>query len=159
MQAHSLFLILCAIVTGAAVPFQAGANAALGRTLGHPLWATLMSLAISMACVLPLLLIARVELPTLSNLSHAPRWIWIGGVVGAFYVTGAILVAPRLGAAGFVTAVIAGQMIASVAIDHGGLISFPQRTMTLQRLAGLLLIFGGLVVMQAQTFSSRTGLE
>ena len=39
--------LLVALLAGAAVPFQAGANAALGRLLGHPLWATLISLAVS----------------------------------------------------------------------------------------------------------------
>ena len=32
--------VLVAIVSGALIPFQAGANATLGRSLGHPLWAT-----------------------------------------------------------------------------------------------------------------------
>ena len=53
MQTNSLFLILAAIVSGAVVPFQAGPNAILGRTLGHPLWGTLISLCVSLACILP----------------------------------------------------------------------------------------------------------
>lgn len=150
MHTSSLLLILAAIVSGAVVPFQAGANAVLGRTLGHPLWGTAISLCVSFACILPVMLLARVEMPALSNLAQAPRWIWIGGIVGVVYITGALVLAPKLGAAGFITAAIAGQMLASVIIDHWGLVGLPQKPVSLPRLAGLGLIILGLIVMQLQ---------
>jgi len=50
----SLLLPLAtAVLAGAVIPFQAGANATLGRTLGHPLAATLVSLLVSLAALLP----------------------------------------------------------------------------------------------------------
>ncbi|WP_372053913.1 DMT family transporter [Tistrella mobilis] len=150
MHTSSLLLTLAAVVSGAVVPFQAGANAALGRTLGHPLWGTAISLCVSFACILPVMLLARVEMPALSNLAQAPRWIWIGGIVGVVYITGALVLAPKLGAAGFITAAIAGQMLASVVIDHWGLVGLPQKPVSLPRLAGLGLIILGLIVMQLQ---------
>ncbi|MAM74447.1 DMT family transporter [uncultured Tistrella sp.] len=150
MHTSSLLLILAAIVSGAVVPFQAGANAVLGRTLGHPLWGTAISLCVSFACILPVMLLARVEMQALSNLAQAPRWIWIGGIVGVVYITGALVLAPKLGAAGFITAAIAGQMLASVIIDHWGLVGLPQKPVSLPRLAGLGLIILGLIVMQLQ---------
>jgi transporter family-2 protein len=150
MHTSSLLLILAAIVSGAVVPFQAGANAVLGRTLGHPLWGTAISLCVSFACILPVMLLARVEMPALSNLAQAPRWIWIGGIAGVVYITGALVLAPKLGAAGFITAAIAGQMLASVIIDHWGLVGLPQKPVSLPRLAGLGLIILGLIVMQLQ---------
>lgn len=150
MLTSSLLLTLAAVVSGAVVPFQAGANAALGRTLGHPLWGTAISLCVSFACILPVMLLARVEMPALSNLAQAPRWIWIGGIVGVVYITGALVLAPKLGAAGFITAAIAGQMLASVVIDHWGLVGLPQKPVSLPRFAGLGLIILGLIVMQLQ---------
>ncbi|WP_372001187.1 DMT family transporter [Tistrella mobilis] len=150
MHTSSLLLTLAAVVSGAVVPFQAGANAALGRTLGHPLWGTAISLCVSFACILPVMLLARVEMPALSNLAQAPRWIWIGGIVGVVYITGALVLAPKLGAAGFITAAIAGQMLASVVIDHWGLVGLPQKPVSLPRFAGLGLIILGLIVMQLQ---------
>ncbi|EFH12931.1 DMT family transporter [Pseudoroseomonas cervicalis] len=148
MPGNALPLILAAIATGAVVPFQAGANALLGRTLGHPLWGSCVSLCVSLACLLPLMALARVEAPALSQLAQAPRWIWIGGLAGVVYVTGALLLAPRLGAAGFIAAAIAGQMLASVLVDQWGLVGLPQKPVSLPRLAGLGLILLGLLVMQ-----------
>jgi uncharacterized membrane protein YdcZ (DUF606 family) len=84
--------------------------------------------------------------------AHAPRWIWIGGIVGVVYITGALMLAPKLGAAGFIMAVIAGQMLASIIIDQWSLVGLPQQPVSWSRLAGLGLIFLGLIVMQLQTF-------
>lgn len=155
MQTSSLIFIIAAIVSGAVVPFQAGANALLGRTLGHPLWGTAASLCVSFACILPIMALVRVEAPTLSHLAQAPRWIWIGGVVGVVYITGALMLAPTLGAAGFVTAAIAGQMLASIIIDQWGLVGLPQKPVSLSRLTGLGLVFLGLIMMQPQMFGLK----
>ncbi|MAM11451.1 MAG: hypothetical protein CML23_13500 [Rhizobiaceae bacterium] len=155
MQTNALLLIIAAIITGAVVPFQAGANAALGRTLGHPLWGTLISLCVSFACIVPVILLVKVQAPTLTSLAQAPRWIWIGGVVGVVYITGALMLAPKLGAAGFIMAVIAGQMLASMVIDQWGLVVLPQKPVSWSRLAGLGLIVLGLIVMQLQALGLK----
>src|SRR5690606_3391952 len=83
-----------ALLAGAAVPFQAGSNAALGRMLAHPLWAALVSLGVSVTLVLPALLALRVPTPTISTATQAPWWIWMGGVAGVAYVTAAIMLTP-----------------------------------------------------------------
>ncbi|THV19828.1 DMT family transporter [Peteryoungia ipomoeae] len=155
MQTNALFLIFAAVISGAVVPFQAGANAALGRTLGHPLWGTLVSLCVSFACIVPVMVLAKVQAPTPSYLAQAPRWIWIGGVVGVVYITGALMLAPKLGAAGFIMAAIAGQMLASIVIDQWGLVGLPQKPVSWSRLAGLGLIILGLLVMQLQALGLK----
>ncbi|MEO3998038.1 DMT family transporter [Mesorhizobium sp. CAU 1732] len=131
------------------MPLQAGANAALGRALGHPLWATMISLAVSAICVLPIMLALRVSGPSFAGLASQPRWIWVGGVVGVIYITAALMLAPRLGAAGFMTAVIAGQVLASLAIDYFGLVGFEVRSLTIPRLIGAAVVVAGVLVMQA----------
>ena len=52
LSLSSLLSMAVALLAGAAVPFQGGSNAALGRMLGHPLWATLTSLLVSIVVVL-----------------------------------------------------------------------------------------------------------
>ncbi|MGU3575097.1 DMT family transporter [Brucellaceae bacterium C25G] len=156
MQTNSFLIIIAAIITGAVVPFQAGANAFLGKNLGHPLWGTVISLCISLICILPVMVFAKVELPTFSNLVQAPRWIWIGGLVGVIYITGALMLAPKLGAAGFITAAIVGQMLASIIIDQWGLVGLPKKPISLNRVIGVGLIFIGLIVMQLQAFTMKS---
>lgn len=150
MQAQSsITLLAAALLAGAVVPFQAGANAAVGRALGHPLWATVVSLGGSMLCVIPVMLAMKVSLPAIGNAAGKPLWIWSGGLAGVIYITAAILVAPKFGAAGFMTAVIAGQIGASLLIDTYGLMGFGAREITPSRLIGVGLVVAGVAVMQA----------
>ncbi|OLS64912.1 DMT family transporter [Pseudomonas putida] len=150
-----VLLPLVALVAGAAVPFQAGSNAALGRLLGHPLWAALISLSVSVLMVLPALWLMRAPLPQLGALAQAPWWAWFGGVAGVVYITAALILTPKLGAAGFIVCVIAGQVLSSLAIDQWGLMGLPERPVNLARLLGVGLIVVGMLVVQWGTRSSQ----
>lgn len=150
--APALFLpLLIALVAGAAVPFQAGSNAALGRLLGHPLWATLVSLLVSVLMVLPALWVMRAPMPQVAALTQAPWWAWIGGVAGVAYITAALILTPRLGAAGFIVCVIAGQVLSSLIIDQWGLMGLPARPVNTLRVVGVALIVIGMLVVQFAT--------
>ncbi|WP_175651011.1 DMT family transporter [Pseudomonas sp. Marseille-P9899] len=150
-----ILLPLIALLAGAAVPFQAGSNAALGRLLGHPLWATLVSLSVSVLMVLPALWLMRAPAPQFAGLGQAPWWTWFGGVAGVAYITAALILTPRLGAAGFIVCVVAGQVLSSLAIDQWGLMGLPERPVNLLRLLGVGLIVAGMLVVQWGTASSR----
>lgn len=143
-----ILLPLIALLAGAAVPFQAGSNAGLGRLLGHPLWAALVSLSVSVLMVLPALWVMRAPAPHWSGLVSAPWWAWFGGVAGVAYITAALILTPRLGAAGFIVCVIAGQVLSSLAIDQWGLMGLPERPVNLARLLGVGLIVVGMLVVQ-----------
>lgn len=151
----ALLPLVIALLAGAAVPFQAGSNAALGRLLGHPLWATLVSLAVSVLMVIPALLVMRAPLPQVTALAQAPWWAWLGGVAGVAYITAALMLTPRLGAAGFIVCVIAGQVVSSLLIDQWGLMGLTQRPVNGLRLAGVGLIVLGMLVVQWGTSTSR----
>ena len=143
-----------AVVAGALVPLQAGSNAELGRALGHPLWATLVSLAVSMLIVVPILLAMRVPLPAVGELGRLPVWVWFGGITGAVYVSAALILVPRVGATSFIVCVVAGQLIASLLLDYFGWMNLPVREIGVGRLVGVALVLAGMLTVQ--WFSSVT---
>lgn len=150
-SAGSLWMPLgVALLAGAMIPFQAGSNATLGRALGHPLWATVISLVISLVAVVPVLLALRAPPPNLAAAAQGPWWQWIGGLFGVIYITAALWLAPRMGAANFIVGAVAGQLLASMLVDHFGLVGLPARPVTLARLAGVVLVLAGICVMQWQ---------
>lgn len=104
-----------------------------------------VSLLISVACVLPVLL-ARHEGIRWRGIIEAPGWIWIGGVAGACFVLAGLTFAPRIGVALFVSVVITGQLLAAALIDHFGLFGVATQSMNWYRLAGLLLVLSGVLV-------------
>ncbi|EUB88099.1 DMT family transporter [Pseudomonas sp. GM30] len=141
-------LLLLAAFAGAVVPFQSAINSNLARGLGHPLWATLASLLVSVLVLLPVILALRLPLPSLGFISKAPLWMWAGGAFGVCFVALAVMLLPKLGASGFVALALAGQVIASMLLDHFGLFGLVEKQLTLSRALGALLLIGGVVLIQ-----------
>ena len=141
MSISSLVLILIAISVGCLPPLQAGINATLAGHHGHPLWAALTNTLVASLVLGVALLALRVPAADLRAVSAAPAWTWIGGVLGAVMVLSAIVVAPKLGAAGYVSAMVVGTVSASLLVDHFGWVGFAIQTASPQRLLG-----GGLVI-------------
>jgi transporter family-2 protein len=141
-------MLLAAALAGMTMPLQAGVNSQLGRALGHPLWAVAVSLLVSLAVTLPALLLLRLPGPTLAAAAAQPGWVWLGGTLGAFFLAVSVLLAPRMGAAGFIASVVAGQMLASLLLDHFALAGYEARPMSLWRLAGAALVVAGVLAMQ-----------
>ena len=145
---HWLGLLLLAVIAGAVVPFQSAINANLGRGLGHPLWATLASLLVSIAVLLPIILMLRLLLPSLGFISKAPLWMWAGGAFGVCFISLALVLLPRLGASGFIALALAGQVIASLVLDHFGWFGLMERQLTPPRLLGAILLIAGVGLIQ-----------
>ncbi|KGH30433.1 MULTISPECIES: DMT family transporter [Comamonas] len=137
-----------ALLAGAILPFQAAANANVGRALGHPFWGAATSLVISLAVMVPMLMLVKAPMPNFSNAFHGPWWLWIGGVLGAVYVASAAALIPKLGAGGFLVAVVAGQMVVAVLIDHFGVMGLEPKPINVMRVLGVLLILGGVFLIQ-----------
>lgn len=145
---HWLGLLLLAVIAGAVVPFQSAINANLGRGLGHPLWATLASLLVSIMVLLPVIIALRLPLPSLAFITRAPLWMWAGGAFGVCFISLALMLLPRLGASGFIALAMAGQILASLLLDHFGLFGLAQRPITMPRALGALLLMGAVVLIQ-----------
>ncbi|AJA15592.1 membrane protein [Pseudomonas putida S12] len=140
--------VAMALLAGAVLPFQAAGNAAAGRALGHWLWGAFTSLTVSMLVVIAALLIIRVPAPDMGKALQGPWWLWIGGVLGALYVAGAAALTPKLGAAGFLVLVVAGQIITAVLADHYGVMGLGGKPLSLARVAGVVLILCGVLLVQ-----------
>lgn len=70
----------------------------------------------------------------------------MGGVAGVFYITVALLMAPRLGALNFIMAVLVGQLVVSIAIDYFGLMGFPKQSLNINKVVGAVVVIGGFLI-------------
>ena len=143
-----IILVVIALGLGILLPVQAGVNAQLRGVLGHPLAATLVSFLVGSVALALGALAGRVPLAVGPTFATSQWWHWVGGLIGAVYVAGAIVLAPRLGAATLTAAVVTGQMLASLVLDHFGWVGFPVHEITPQRLLGAGLIIGGVMLVQ-----------
>src|SRR6478609_525398 len=117
MQLRTFLFMLIVLAGGCLLPIQAGINGKLGRTINNPIAAAFISFTTGFL-TLGLYLIATRQNPfDLTDTKGAPWWIWTGGLIGAFFVSIATSLVPRLGATLSFTLIIAGQLIISVIID------------------------------------------
>lgn len=147
----SLLSLLFALAAGALIALQFGVNAALRGSLGgSAFFATLASYAVGTLVSLACLLALRPALPAWSRVAAAPWWAWTGGAVGVGYVTASVLLAPRLGATRLIVLIIAGQLLASVLLDHFGLLGYTVRPFNAWRALGCGLLVAAVLIIKAR---------
>ena len=138
--------LLFALAAGAMLPIQFGINAQLAEWLGGSVRAALVSFVVGALGLLAAALVASRGWP--ERAGDAPWWVWTGGLLGAFYVLGSIVTAPKLGAATLVALILAGQAIASLLVDHFGWVGFEEHPITPLRVAGVVLLAGGVALVR-----------
>ena len=143
--------LLLALVAGALVAVQFGVNAALRGFLdSNPLFATFVSYAVGTLASLCCLLVSRPALPAWNRVSTVPWWAWTGGTVGVSYVTASVLLAPKLGATRLIVLVVAGQLLASVLLDHFGLLGYAVRPLNAWRMLGCVLLVVAIFIIKTK---------
>lgn len=141
----SLLLLLFAVVAGSFLPLQAGVNARLAHFVGGPVRASMISFVVGAAALF--LVVVLFYRSSGNRAGDAPWWAWVGGLLGAFYVTATVVVPVRIGAAAFFGILVAAQLVTSVLVDQFGWVGFPQREVSPLRLVGVgLLVAGALLV-------------
>jgi transporter family-2 protein len=141
-------LLLLALMIGALLPVQAGVNAQLRTAVGHPISAALISFLVGTLALAAVQVAVRAPISLTEAAARSSWWQWSGGVLGAIYIAAAVVLAPRLGAATLIATVVAGQMVASLVLDHYGLVGYALHPMNPWRVLGIILIIGGVVLIQ-----------
>ena len=139
--------ILAAIAIGGAIAVQPGLNAELARKVGSAFGATFLSVTLSFVIALVAFLIVRPPL-SLGAISSVPPYVWVNGFIGFGFVVGTLWLAPVLGGAALFASIVAGQMIVSMIADHYGFGGYRTVDIDVWRVAGAVLVVGGVLVFQ-----------
>lgn len=149
MPAASLVWSLFGILAGAAIAIQAPINAALGRGLGLPTAAAGFSF-LSGAIVLGIISLAAAWGQGMAINMRAPApWLFAaGGCFGAFYVTVAVLLTPRIGAAAVMAFAVTGQLLAGILLDRVGFLGMAVRELSFGRVVGAAMLLAGALLIR-----------
>lgn len=140
--------LVLAVAIGALLPMEALMNARLGQATRGPLFAAMVTCLVGAATLAMLMALVRPAASTSSGAGTLPLWLWFGGLLGATYLASATMLVPRLGAAALICLVVFGQLLASLLLDHFGVLHAP-RPADAVRLVGAALVAGGaLLVVQ-----------
>ena len=137
-----------AMLAGAATAYQPGINAKFAEHAGARPWGGFINFAVGLLVMVIVLAAFRPAVPAQAKLAQGPWWMWLGGVCGAFFVTLALILVPKMGASAYLSTMIAGQLIASVIIDHFGHMGLAERAITWPRVAGVVLILAGMALIR-----------
>jgi transporter family-2 protein len=131
---------------------QGRVNGQLGHVMHDGVFAALISFGIGTVLLVTAVAVtpsARAGLVRLRTSVRAGRlrfWQCLGGTCGAFLVTCQGLTVAILGVAVFTIAVVAGQVVASLAVDRAGLGPAAPQPVTLPRAAGAALAVVAVVI-------------
>ncbi|MBA2637653.1 MAG: DMT family transporter [Solirubrobacterales bacterium] len=138
---RGLALLLTALA-GGLIALQPPVNATLGRSVGS-LQAAFVSFVVGAVLLAVAAALARGGLGQIGNIGEVGPLYLTGGILGALYVTCALITVRDLGAGGVAAATIAGQLTGSVVIDRFGLLGVAERAITAPRIVGIVLLAAG----------------
>ncbi len=114
----------------------------------NPILAAFISFAVGTIALFVYILLTGVPLSQLTQSTNAPLVAWIGGFLGAFFVSVMATVVPRIGVALAFSLAIGGQMIITLLIDHFGWLGVPEKPINLYRVCGAALITVGVILIR-----------
>jgi transporter family-2 protein len=136
---------LMAAMVGAGLTVQVGMNATVRVAIGSPVLAAIVNFVVGLGALILVAIVSGSRWVPGST-ATVPAWAWFGGLLGAVYVASTTVLGPRLGAAALLALTLAGQMLAALAVDHYGIIGFPQSPVTPSRLLGAALLVAGVLL-------------
>ena len=133
--------VLLTAAAGGLIALQAPLNAGLGKATGS-LAAALVSFLVGTVALAAIVVLSG-KAGGLGSTFDVSWYYLIGGLLGAVYVTNALIAVAAIGAGGVAAATITGQLAASVAIDRLGWFGLDQVALTPDRLLGIGLLLAG----------------
>jgi bacterial/archaeal transporter family-2 protein len=139
--------IILTLFSGAFLPIQAGLNSRLGRAVESPLYASLFSFVVGTIALMIYILVTGQTL-SWAGVTKAPAYLWIGGLLGAFYIAVTMQAFPVLGPGLTFGLIVAGQMIVSLILDHFNVLVAQQNPINPMKVLGGVLVIVGVVIIR-----------
>lgn len=137
-----------ALLAGAFIPLIGILNARVGRALGEPIYATVIVFFVAILIALLASVVFGKSSLTIQNLQSLAPFDYGAGLIVAFYVISATVLAPKIGVANFIVMAVSSQILFSLMIDHFGLFGAPVKPISITQLFGAVMLLIGLATTQ-----------
>lgn len=137
------FIFVLLLIGGAVLAAQSSINGRLGAKTGviESAWLTFV-----MGAVLTFLLVFFFEPTHQATLFSVPKWQLTGALFGVVYMLAIVFAIPRVGTAAATVAVISGQLLMSLLIDHFGWLDNAVRPLDGSRYLAMALLIGAIAL-------------
>jgi len=134
--------LVLALVSGVLMAVQGSLNSALSKVIG--LLETTFFVHLSGTIILVVLLfVFKMGKGNLMVMSQAPWYSYFGGAVGVFIIYLVAASIPSVGVANATTAIIVGQVLTAIIIDHFGSFGLNRIHFGWEQLLGLIFLAAG----------------
>ncbi|HEY9620507.1 MAG TPA: DMT family transporter [Crinalium sp.] len=144
-------ILLAMLGAGSAGSFLAigsAANARLKQTLQSPIAAAAINFLIGFSILTLLLGLGIFKLPNVERFSTVPWWAFLGGFLGAAFVSLSTVTVPKLGLTTATLAVVCSQMVLSLIIDQFGWLGVPEHPLNVSRVFAIVLLIAAIALTQ-----------
>lgn len=143
------FWQLMAVVSGCLSASITGAYAQLSSIVGNPVQATTVAFFVAtMALLLFCTCLGKTQLVGKAFSRDYPWWMWTGGLCGAIIVFSNAWLVPKVGVGVFSMALLVGQLALSMLMEHRGWLGAPRKSITWQKIVGILLMLAGVALIR-----------
>lgn len=136
------------VIIGCLLAIQGSINTHLTTFLKHPLQGALVNFLVGSVCLIGLNLLFKTQIPDFAHVKTAPSYLFIGGMLGAIFVSSTIFFIPRIGVTTVLAASIVGQLVAATIIDHFGFFGIAAQPISISRIIGIVLLLSGIFFIQ-----------
>ena len=142
-----LIWIILTLIAGCFLPLQGSMNSRLAKAGENPVYASMISFTVGVIALIFYIFLTSQNI-SWKGLKEAPSYSWLGGSLGAFYVTVIVLAFPKIGPGLTFGLVVAGQLLTSMIMEHYQIMGTPHQPISIGRVAGMAMIVGGVVIMK-----------
>jgi bacterial/archaeal transporter family-2 protein len=145
-----------AFAIGVMIPMQAAINSQLKSYVGgSTVLAAFVSFAVGTLALAAVATAMGQRWSALGDLPKADGWHLTGGLLGALFVFGTTLLAPKIGVAKMTALIVAGQVLVSLVMDHNGWLGLAVREITPSRIVGAALVVVGVFLVNLDQLLGR----
>lgn len=131
-------------IAGAFQALGAVMSAQLRTSLTNPWLALAVAFALNFFFFVGLFAILPRPLPTIEGISAMPWWAPLAGLTGAVAVFAGLAFVDKIGAGPLNGLIITGNLLASLVIDHFGIMNMPVHPANAYRIVGGILMTAGI---------------
>ena len=143
-------VLLLVLAAGLGQPFQVAMHAKLNKVVGSPWLALFVSFGGALLISLAFWASGFRGRGSFAAYAQVPWWAYLSGVIGVLIVVGALEALPLTNAGLVVAILVFGQGIASLALDHYGWLDVKRTPINPWRVAGVVLLLGGVLLMMKE---------
>jgi len=144
----TLIALVGASSGGSFLAIASAANSRLRKTLQSAIAAAAINFVVGSGTLTLLLVLGVFGQQNLERLSQVPWWGFIGGSLGAAFVTLSTIIIPKLGLTTTTLAVVCSQMMLSLVIDQWGWFGVTPHPISTSRIIAIALLLAAVALTQ-----------